>query len=74
MADDKKWDNDKVQFARLLSEIKAAIEPDAMAELVLSLAVSMDLSTERVEELFERAEVAWEAAIMAQAGHRLELE
>lgn len=52
------WDNNEVQFARLLAEIMATQETLD----VPALAESMDLPIDRVHELFDRADVAWEAA------------
>lgn len=52
------WDDDLVQFARLLCEITATqgtLDASALSE-------SMDLDTERIDELFDRAEAAWEIA------------
>jgi hypothetical protein len=52
------WENDLVQFARLLCEIVATQENlDAEA-----LCESMDLSLDEVDELFERAHQVWEQA------------
>jgi hypothetical protein len=54
MAD--KWEDDLVQFARLLCEIVATqdnLQIDALCE-------SMDLLPENINELFERANVVWE--------------
>ena len=51
------WNNDKVQFARLLCEIAATQELD-----VDELMESMDLSEEGIQELFDRADAVWEHA------------
>lgn len=53
-----RWDNDTVQFARLLSEIAATQD---LPDLALLLE-SMDLTLNQVEELFERAHQVWENA------------
>lgn len=50
------WERDDLQFPRLLAEIMATCDQLDIE----ALARSMDLSVERVEELFERAQVAWE--------------
>lgn len=50
------WENDSIQFARLLAEISATQDSLNME----ALADSMDLSIEEVNELFDRADVAWE--------------
>lgn len=52
------WHDDLVQFPRLLAEIVATqdnLDVDALCE-------SMDLTREQLDELFERANTAWEAA------------
>lgn len=50
------WERDEVQFPRLLAEISAT--QDSLD--VAALADSMDLSEQEVNELFERADTAWE--------------
>jgi hypothetical protein len=51
------WSDDLVQFARLLAEILAVgIDDETMA----ALCQSMDLDECGIDELFERAERAWE--------------
>jgi len=52
------WDNDFVQFARLLAEINAVQEKVATDELC----ASMDLTPNDISELLQRADVAWERA------------
>lgn len=52
----KNWNNDHLQFARLLAEIQACTEFKITNELM----ESMDLSKEQITEIFDRAEVAWE--------------
>jgi len=49
------WQNNGVQFPRLLAEIMATQELD-----LNSLANSMDLSVDEINELFDRANQAWE--------------
>lgn len=51
-----KWQNNGIQFPRLLAEIMATQDGLDMA----ALAASMDLSVEEVAELFDRAHQAWE--------------
>lgn len=54
----KLWDNNLIQFARLLSEINAtqdSIDFDALCE-------SMNLEREEINELFDRANDVWEEA------------
>lgn len=49
------WEDNDIQFARLLDEIRATQGLDMKA-----LCESMDLSPDRVEELFERAMKIWD--------------
>ena len=51
------WENDNVQFARLLSEMRGivTIKKSEMKELC----ASMDLSENEIDELFERADSAF---------------
>ena len=50
------WNNDLVQFARLLCEIVATQDSLDSAELCKS----MDLEHDELNELFDRAHEAWE--------------
>ena len=52
------WERDDVQFARLLAEIKAV---GLTAKQTADLKASMDLSTEQICELLDRAEEAFES-------------
>lgn len=52
------WDNDLVQFARLLSEINAT-QNDIDFH---TLSDEMNCSIAEVEELFDRADAVWEKA------------
>lgn len=52
------WDNDLIQFARLLAEITATQDNLDMT----ALAESMDLKIADVKELFERAQADWNLA------------
>jgi hypothetical protein len=52
------WEDDKIQFARLLSEIRA--NTHIAWEDHMDLVKSMDLDGDRIEELFDRAEKVWE--------------
>ncbi len=54
------WANSEVQFARLLSEVVAALDEGALKHLIKDLSASMDLSTDDVNNLFDRAERVWE--------------
>lgn len=54
------WNNDVVQFARLLCEIRANIS--ATNRDWRAVCESMDLSMEQLEVLFDRADLVWEIA------------
>lgn len=49
------WNNDAIQFPRLLSEIRAVQEVDFGA-----LSITMGLSFEQIQDLFDRADLVWE--------------
>jgi len=52
------WEDNSIQFPRLLAEICATVEiSDKDWE---ALKESMDLSTEEINELFDRAQEEWE--------------
>lgn len=53
------WDDDTIQFARLLAEISATQDSLDIA----ALCESMNLEPADVDALFERADVAWKAAV-----------
>jgi rRNA maturation protein Nop10 len=50
------WNNEMVQFPRLLAEIYAVIDPDDVERMV----ESMDLPVTQIRELFDRADRRWE--------------
>ena len=52
------WDNNEIQFARLLCELVAACRLPELPEV----ARSMDLSLDELNSLFERANDVWEAS------------
>jgi hypothetical protein len=56
----EQWNNDRVQFARLLCELTACMNP-SLSEWK-DLCESMDLTLSEVEDLFQRAEKVWEDA------------
>lgn len=57
------WADDKIQFARLLCELVANWDDDTSAKRTIkAVAESMDLEVDQVNELFDRAEVVWEAS------------
>lgn len=55
---DERWADDATQFPRLLDEIVAVGLTD---EQLAGLCESMDLEPERINELFDRAQAAWDA-------------
>jgi len=61
------WDDDLIQFSRLLCEITAALDESQMKSLIKDLSSSMDLSHDDVNALFDRAEKTWEG-IKTKAG------
>lgn len=58
------WDNDLIQFARLICEIEAT------EGISLDVAASMDLSESDLNELVDRANLVWENAKAANVGKR----
>jgi hypothetical protein len=52
-----KWNNDPIQFMRLLSEIRGC---QLTSEQYADLSASMDLSFDEIDEVLERASAAWE--------------
>lgn len=52
-----RWDNNRVQFARLLAELRAVGLTD---EQYAALRESMDLARDRIDEVLERAETEWQ--------------
>jgi hypothetical protein len=55
----KNWENDEIQFPRLIEEAQAA--GAFTAEVIDDMAKAMDLPHEDIEELLERAADKWEA-------------
>tara|TARA_R100000234_G_scaffold114746_1_gene90127 strand:+ start:120 stop:320 length:201 start_codon:yes stop_codon:yes gene_type:complete len=54
------WNNDLIQFARLICEINAT-QPQPFGNLdCAALCSEMDLEQDEVNELFERAHEVWE--------------
>lgn len=51
------WDDDHIQFARLLAEFRAS--GGFNAGQYQDLKESMDLTYDQIDEILERAEVAW---------------
>jgi hypothetical protein len=52
---DERWENNEIQFPRLLAEVRGVLTREQMKDLC----VSMDLSPSQVEELFQRADSAF---------------
>jgi hypothetical protein len=52
----KVWENNDVQFPRLLTEVAAVLTTEQYKEIALS----MDLTLDDVTDLFERAERVWD--------------
>ena len=55
---DEKWSDNSIQFPRLLAEIAAVVE--FSEDDWNALLESMDLETDQLSELFDRAQDAWE--------------
>ena len=56
------WENDEIQFARLLCEMVAShsLSASQWEDFLKDVARSMDLEPDRVNELFERANTVFE--------------
>jgi len=54
---DVNWRNDAIQFPRLISELLATSALNAT--VIEELAVSMDVSVEQLNDIFDRADTAW---------------
>ena len=55
---DRAWTSDRIQFPRLLAEVRAV----GLTALQYSeLEASMDLTREQIDDLLERAESVWDA-------------
>lgn len=59
------WTRDDLQFPRLLAEIAATQKLDLEA-----LGEAMDLEEDAIDELFERAQQAWQATKNDEIGFR----
>lgn len=55
---DRAWSSDRIQFPRLLAELRAV---GLTREQYAGLEASMDLQTDQIDELLERAEAIWQA-------------
>lgn len=56
---DADWKNDAIQFPRLIAEIEAA--GGLGGDVLDDVASAMDLPTERVMEIVDRAQTTWDA-------------
>jgi hypothetical protein len=56
------WENNEVQFARLLCEIVAALDEGQVKDLIIDVCRSTDLGPDDINQLFDRAEKVWEKA------------
>jgi hypothetical protein len=56
------WYVNEIQFARLLVEIMGQLEPEGYESVILNCASSMNLDSQEVDELFQRADQIWEEA------------
>lgn len=55
-------DEERVQFARLIDEMMAALDGSTVTKMINDMAVSMDLTSGEVNKLLDRAVAVWEAA------------
>lgn len=69
MSKTEPWDNDLIQFARLLSEINYTHDLDLKV-----LRESMDLTNDDLFALFQRADKVWQSAIHCMGLQSIEPE
>lgn len=55
-------DEDRVQFARLIDEMMAALDGSVATKMINDMATSMDLTIGEVNKMLDRAVAVWEAA------------
>ena len=55
-------DEDRIQFARLIDEMMAALDGSTVTAMINDMATSMDLTSGEVNKLLDRAVQVWEAA------------
>jgi hypothetical protein len=55
-------DEERIQFARLIDEMMAAIPVKFVDMVIADMAISMDLRIDAVREMLDRAVQVWEAA------------
>lgn len=53
---------DKIQFARLIDEMMAALDGSTVTKMINDMAASMDLTIGEVNKLLDHAVATWEAA------------
>jgi hypothetical protein len=58
----RNWNNNRIQFPRLIAELWGVIDLKTLREVALS----MDLDGGQVQELFERADKEWQKIKAAQ--------
>lgn len=55
-------DEERIQFARLIDEMMAALDGSTVTKMINDMAVSMDLTSGEVNKLLDRAVAVWEGA------------
>jgi hypothetical protein len=55
-------DEERVQFARLIDEMMAALDGSTLTKMINDMATSMDLTSGEVNKLLDRAVNVWELA------------
>lgn len=55
-------DEDRIQFARLIDEMMAALDGSAVTKMINDMATSMDLSIGEVNKMLDHAVNVWETA------------
>jgi hypothetical protein len=53
-------DEERVQFARLIDEMMAALDGSTLTKMINDMATSMDLTSGEVNKLLDRAVNVWE--------------
>jgi len=56
------YKEDRVQFARLIDEMMAALDGSVVTAMINDMAVSMDLSIGEVNKMMDHAVHVWECA------------
>jgi hypothetical protein len=56
------WDNNEIQFARLIDEMMAALDGLTVTRMIADMAASMDLTIGEVNKLLDLAVNTWEQA------------